>query len=168
MHCIVISYNRVALDKEINNLLTEAEACIPSEMLAAPPFLNQVPGVHEWHDFEFKIWDIGEQIRQLVSSNQTAFSRNQINRILNICLDKRAKRGRQSFVMLLGKVKYCEHASELISLLQDDDINGHVIDTIYKMRADSYVALITPFVTHKQTWIRNAAKKYVQKFEGSD
>ena len=70
--------------------------------------------------------------------------------------------------MLLGKVKYREYANELISLLQDDDVNGHVIDTLYKMRADSYVALIAPFLTHKQTWIRNTAKKYVQKFEGSD
>jgi hypothetical protein len=70
--------------------------------------------------------------------------------------------------MLLGKTKYCEYANALVPLLQDDDVNGHVIDTLYKMRANGYVELITPFLKHRQTWIRNIAKKYVQKFEDSD
>ena len=164
----MVSSNRVALDKEINNLLTEAEASSPREMLTDLPFMNQFLDVHEWHDFEHNIWNTGEKIRQLISVRQTAFNRDQINRILNICLDKRAKRGRQSFVMLLGKTKYCEYANALVPLLQDDDVNGHVIDTLYKMRANGYVELITPFLKHRQTWIRNIAKKYVQKFEDSD
>ena len=164
----MIFYNRMALDNEINNLLSETELYIPREMLADLPYMKQFPDVHEWHDFEYKIWDTGEKIRQLVSTKQTVFNRDQINRILNICLDKRAKRGRQSFVLLLGKVKYREHARVLIPLLEDEAVNGQVIDTLYKMRASGYVELITPFLKHKQTWIRNMAKKYVQKFEDSD
>ena len=164
----MVSSNRVALDNEINNLLSETETNIPHEMLADLPYMKQFPDVHEWHDFEGKIWDMGEQIRQLVFTSKAYFNNDQINRILNICLDKRAKRGRQSFVMLLGKSKYCEYAHALIPLLEDEDVNGHVIDTLYKMRANAYVSLITPFLKHKRTWIRNTAKKYVQKFKDSD
>ena len=162
------SLNRAEFDKEINNLLSKAEENIPVEILPDLPFMKSVPDVHEWHDFEHKIWNTGEKIRQLASASQMAFNRDQIDRILNIGLNNRAKRGRQSFVMLLGKVKYREYSDALIPLLQDDDVSGHVIDTLYKMRVNSYVALITPFLNHKQTWIRNTAKKYVQKFENSD
>lgn len=164
----MVSSKRVALDYEINNLLSETETNIPHEMFADLPYMKQFHGIYEWHDFEHKIWNTGEKIRQLISVKHTAFNCDQINRILNICLDKRARRGRQSFVMLLGKTKYCEYANALVPLLQDDDVNGHVIDTLYKMRANGYVALITPFLKHKQTWIRNIAKKYVQKFKDSD
>ena len=164
----MVSSNRVAMDNEINNLLSETESYIPQELLADLPYMKQFPDVHEWHDFEHRIWNTGEKIRQLVFTSRTYFNHDQINRILNICLDKRAKRGRQSFVMLLGKVKYCEHAHVLIPLLEDEDVNGQVIDTLYKMRANSYVSLITPFLKHRQTWIRNTAQKYIQKFEDSD
>jgi len=30
---------------------------------------------------------------------------------------------------------------------------------------ENYVELITPFLHHKRTWIRNIAKKYIQKFK---
>ncbi|MBQ4282309.1 MAG: hypothetical protein IJB96_00080 [Lachnospira sp.] len=162
------SFNRVEFDKEIEGLLSKAEENIPNEILPDLPYMKSVSDVHEWYDFEHKLWDTGEEIRQVVFSSKKAFSNNQIDRILNICLDVRAKRGRQSFVMLLGQTKYCDYSSVLIPLLQDEDVNGHVIDTLYKMRANSYVALVTPFLDHKQTWIRNTAKKYVLKFTDSD
>lgn len=164
----MISYDRAALNSEINDLLAETEATIPREMATDLPYMKQFPDVHEWHDFEFKIWDMGEKIRQVVFRSKAYFNSDQIDRIVHICLDKRAKRGRQSFVMLLGKVKYREQAHALIPLLEDEDVNGHVIDTLYKMRANGYASLIAAFLTHKQTWIRNTAKKYVQKFEAAD
>jgi len=164
----VVSADRVALNNEVDQLLSEAESYIPHELLADLPYMKTFPDVHEWHNFEGRIWNTGEKIRQLIFRSKTSFDQGQIDRILDICLDKRAKRGRQSFVMLLGKVRYREQAHALIPLLEDEDVNGHVIDTLYKMRANGYVSLITPFLTHKQTWIRNAAKKYIHKFKVAD
>ena len=164
----MISYDRAALNSEINDLLAETEATIPREMATDLPYMKQFPDVHEWHDFELKIWDMGEKIRQLIFSSKATFDQGQIRRIVDICLDKRAKRGRQSFVMLLGKVKYREQAHALIPLLEEEDVDGQVIDTLYKMRANGYVSLMTLFLKHKKTWIRNIAKKYVQKFGSAD
>lgn len=158
------SLDRVAFDTKIDSLLSTAEANIPQEILPDLPFMKRFPDVHEWHDFELKLWAIGEEIRQAVSSYKHAFNDRQIERILHVCLDKRAKRGRQSFIMLLGRKQYCNYSNVLIPLLDDGDVNGHVIDTLYKMQADGYGAFITPFLNHRQTWIRNAAKKYIQKF----
>lgn len=159
------SLSRMAFDKEVDNLLATAEATIPGEILPDLPYMKNTPDVHEWYDFEHKIWNIAEEIRQLVFISKKTFNDNQIDRILTICMDKRAKRGRQSFVMLLGRKKYCDYAEVLIPLLNDGDVDGHIIDTLYKMQVSGYVMLITPFLNHKRTWIRNTAKKYVQKFK---
>lgn len=160
--------NRTEFDKEIDCLLSRAEETIPNEVLPDLPFTKDFPNIPQWHDFEHKLWAIGEEIRQVSVASKKAFNKHQIDRIVHICLDKKAKRGRQSFLMLMGKTKYCDCANVLVPLLSDDDVNGHVIDTLYKMRAKDYVALITPFLNHQQTWIRNAAKKYVRKFEKTD
>lgn len=162
------SLNRAEFDKALDTLLLKVEESIPSEVVPDLPFMKSFPDVHDWHDFEHKIWNTGEEIRQLVSVSKKAFNNNQIDRIINVCLDKRAKRGRQSFVLLLGRKQYCEYSDVLISLLNDDDVAGQVIDTLCKMCADGYVSMMTPFLNHKQTWIRNLAKKYVQKFKASD
>ena len=97
--------------------------------------------------------------------NKNKLNVSQIERIVKICLDKRAKRGRQSFVMLLGKKMFSEYAEQIASLLNDDDVDGQVIDTLYKMQAGQYVNLITPFAEHKITWIKNEAKRYIKKYK---
>ncbi|MBR2483595.1 MAG: hypothetical protein IKB53_02495 [Oscillospiraceae bacterium] len=159
------SFDRNAFDAEICRLLTKAEETIPNEILADLPYMKLAPDVHEWYRFEHELWEIGEEIRQFISKHNKKLNESQINRILNICLDKRAKRGRQSFVMLLGRKMYRDYSDRLISVINDDDIAGHVIDTLYKMQEEKHVELISPFLQHDRTWIRNVAKKYIQRFK---
>ncbi len=156
---------RKLFDDGVDRLLERAESIIPNEILPDLPYMELAPDVHAWHNFEHELWEIGEEIRQFVSVYSKTFNKNQIDRIISICLDKRAKRGRQSFVMLLGRKVYGEHANEIIAVLNDTDIEGHVIDTIYKMQAGQYVELVKPFQSHNRTWIKNGAKKYIKKFK---
>ncbi len=156
--------NRGLFDCEVNKLLNAAEEKIPDTELPDLPYLKEAPDVHDWYMFEHEIWDIGEDIRQFTVQNKKKFNEEQIGRIIGIFLDKRAKRGRQSFVMLLGKKAYNGYSDVLISLLCDDDVDGQVIYTLYKMQAGQYVDLIKPFTEHNRTWIRNEAKRYIQKF----
>ena len=157
--------DRKAFDSELNNFLTRAEALVPKENLPDLPYMDLAPDVHDWYDFEHKLWEIGEEIRQFLSENKNKLNEKQIERIVSICLDKKAKRGRQSFVMLLGKKVYSSYADKIVTVLNDDDIDGQVIDTLYKMGAKEYVERIEPFLTHNRTWIRNEAKRYVQKYK---
>ena len=156
---------RNIFDKVLDNLVLRAEELIPTEDLPDLPFMKLAPDVHDWYKFEHQLWDVGEEIRQFLLVNKNKLNDNQIERIIEICLNKKAKRGRQSFVMLLGKKIYCSYARRLVSLLDDNDVDGHTIDTLYKMGAAEYAELIRPFLTHKQTWIRNEAKRYIQKYE---
>ena len=157
--------DREAFDSELNNFLTRAEALIPKENLPDLPYMDLAPDVHDWYEFEHRLWEIGEEIRQFLSENKNKLNKNQIDRIVSICLDKKAKRGRQSFVMLLGKKIYNSYADMIVTVLNDDDVDGQVIDTLYKMGAKEYVEQIEPFLTHNRTWIRNEAKRYVQKYK---
>lgn len=157
--------DRNVFDYELNNFLVRAEELIPAEELPDLPFMELAPDVHDWYKFEHQLWDIGEEIRQFLSANKNKLNELQIERILEICLDKRAKRGRQSFVMLLGRKMYCCYANRIVTLLTDDDVDGQVIDTLYKMGAKGYEEQIEPFLTHNRTWIRNEAKRYIQKYK---
>lgn len=159
------SIDRKLFDDELDRLFTKAEEKIPDEILPDLPYMEEIPDVHDWHMFELELWDIGEEIRQFVSEHNKKFNKHQIDRIINICLDKKGKRGRQSFVMLLGRKMYGNYAEKIVSLLNDDDVVGQVINTLYKMQAEQYVDLMTPFLNHNRTWIRNEAKRYIQKYE---
>ena len=155
--------NREEFNAKIHELLLASEALIPKTNLPDLPFMDLAPTVHEWYDFEHQLWAIGEEIRQLTISENKDFGANHADRICKICLDTRAKRGRQSFILLLGKKKYSCYADRIISVLSDDDICGHVINTVYKMGAFQYVKQIKPYTYHALAWIRNEAKRYVQK-----
>ncbi len=157
--------DRKSFDQQLDILLKKAEDKIPNEKLPDLPFMELAPDVHDWYMFEHEIWGIGEEIRQLIFNSKKVLTDSQIARIINICLDEKAKRGRQSFVMLLGKKTYQNYSDKLAPLLISDDIDGHVIDTLCKMQAGQYVDMILPFTNHKRTWIRNAAKKYIQKYQ---
>ena len=156
--------DRVDFDNQLNKLLTEAENLIPKESLPDLPFIPEVPDVHDWYRFENDLWNKGEEVRQLILNSKKKPNREQVKRICEICTNPVAKRGRQSFVMLLGRKCYTEYAPIIAPFLSDDDIDGHVVDTLYKMGISDYVSQIQPLTKHKRTWIRNIAKKYINKY----
>lgn len=57
-----------------------------------------------------------------------------------------------------------KYGAGLISQLDDNFVYGHIIDTIYKMKASEFIEIIKPYCNDKETWIRNKAKKYVEKY----
>ena len=66
--------------------------------------------------------------------------------------------------MLLGKKRFISYAEKISLLLKEEEIVGHVIDTVLKMGASQYCEQILPYASHSTTWIRNKAKCYIQKY----
>ena len=92
------------------------------------------------------VWKTGEQMRQILLKNEkTELSDSQIEKIIGIINNPLAKRGRQTFVWLLGKRKYAELAPRIIDQIYDDDVSLHVFNTIYNMRALGYEKEILDF-----------------------
>ncbi|GAA3761309.1 hypothetical protein [Flavobacterium ginsengiterrae] len=84
--------------------------------------------------------------------------------LIEIALNKNAKRGRQSFIMLFGYVQFSEYAEPLIQQIDDDFVQLHILDTIYKMRAEGFSNIMSNYINSKNTGVRNTAKKYLLKF----
>ena len=155
---------RDAFDSQLNSLLLSAEKLIPEETLPNLPHMKLAPTVHDWYDFEHELWETGENIRQLILAEKKDLNTEQAERVCKICENAKAKRGRQSFVMLLGKKRFLPYADRIARILPDDDINGHIISTLYKMGTSQYVDRIKPYADHRITWIKNEAKRYIQKY----
>lgn len=146
--------------------IESAERVIPERILPDLPGQKDFPDVPEWHSFEHSVWSAGEQIRDIFKNHPKLKKAPEIQeRILKICFRRQAKRGRQSFVLLLGSPYFSNHSDKISSLLEDDDVCGHVIDALLKMKASNYLKQIEPLTSHKVIWMRNQAKKYVKKFK---
>ena len=160
--------NRAEFDTCIDCILQSAENLIPKENLPDLPYMELAPTVPDWYEFEHKLWSKGEDIRQLVLSEHKDLNTNQADRVCKICMDFKAKRGRQSFVLLLAKKRFLSYAAQLGTLLPDHDIDGHIIAALYKMKAFQFSELIKPYTNHSITWIRNEAKRYIEKCKTLD
>ena len=65
----------------------------------------------------------------------------------------------------LGKLKSEKALPVLLSLLDDEDVNGHVVTALGYYRKPDLIKHIEPFLNHEKTWIRNAAKATIRKIE---
>ena len=156
--------NREHFDETINELIERATALIPEKEFPELPPTSSAPGVPDWRPFEIDLWDIGEAIRRLVLAEKKQLNDRQTEAVCRICLEKRAKRGRQSFILLLGKKRFLPYAAIIAPLLEDAQLCGQVIQTLYKMGASQYAAGIRPLLNSGTAWIRNEAKRYLSKF----
>ncbi|MDY6171642.1 MAG: hypothetical protein SPH94_00405 [Fusobacterium necrophorum] len=154
--------DRENFDSKIDSLLKNAEQKIPNEDLPTLLPIEYLPNISKWHTFEHELWNIREIIRQTIHDEQKNLNVEQADRVRQICLNPNAKRGRQSFVMLLSRKRYFAYADRLINLLQDVDVSGHVLDSLYKMRALQYHEEVKPLLNSEYTWISNLAKRYMK------
>jgi len=148
--------------REIEGLVKSARRLLPETLLDALPPDETLGGVPAWRDFEHRVWAIGERIRQLLLNAPRLRADPMIQELFaNIACDRRAHRGRQSFVMLLGYRSCAEYAVRLIEHLDDSFVDGHVVNTIYKMRAPGFSDRVRSLVDDKMAWVRNEAKRYL-------
>ena len=148
-------------EKYILAIIKEVESLIP---LVFEPDLpsNDVPF---WHPFEHEIWQRGEEIRQLLNVHKKLRNKDNIlDKIFEVSINRRLKKGRQSFIMLLGNVDSKRYGANLITQLDDRCVYGHIIDAVYKMKLPEFVEAIKPYCDDEEAWIRNKAKKYIEKY----
>lgn len=151
--------DRKNFDNKINSWLENAEQKIPNEYF--PTLIST--NISTWHTFEHELWGIGEVIRQIVNEERKNLNVEQADRVCEICLNPKAKKGRQSFVMLLSRKRYSKYADRLVSLLIDADVSGHALKSLYKMGAMQYHKEVKPLLSSEYTWIRKLAKRYIEK-----
>lgn len=122
-------------------------------------------GASDWSDYEHDIWALGEAVRQLiVGDKKWRNSAALVDTVIEVATNKAYGKGRQSFVMLLGSFRHKRIGPTLCALLNDNEVVGHAVSALRKARLETYVQQVKPIASHTETWIRNEAKKYVERF----
>ena len=151
--------------KEIKKLVGKTLKLIPTEYEKDLPPTEFSPNVPKWHDYEHTIWQNGEKIRQILCVHKNLRKNKELlDLFLTIALNRNAKRGRQSFIMLFWYKHCSEYADLLIKQIDDDFVNGYIIEGLNKMKVGKFFSLVEPYKTSKVTWIRNQAKKYINEY----
>jgi len=119
----------------------------------------------EWTGYEVRLWELGSKFELYLRANKKIRGRNALsNAIGELVADKRFGKGREIFVMIIGNFGDASFAEVLKPLLADTDVDGHALDALTKLKIRGLDSLVEPLLAKgKQTWIRNAAKKYIQK-----
>lgn len=149
---------------ELVNLAREALRLAPPTFPADLP-TSKIAKKPEWYPFEDTCWALGENIRQkLLRSPRLRGNPQLIGAILDVIEQRNLRRGRQSFVMLLGSVKAAYAAPRLALWATDSDIDGHVVDSLLKMRVAGYSQVVEPHLSSEFSWIRRKAETYLRRY----
>ena len=116
--------------------------------------------------FEREIWMVGSEVLEVFKKTpRISLSEDLLQEILHIINQKKYGRGRESFVMLLHyfknkpQVDYC-----LSALLEEPILYGFAIGELQKLKLFSYLVKVQDILANeKKSWIRQAAKKYIEK-----
>ena len=156
---------KIETKKRVFELIEKAEKLTPKTFEKDLPNLKELPNVREMHHYEHKIWDLGEKIRQLIFEHKGLRKDKELNdRIMKFCLNKNSKRGRESFIMLLWYKHNQKYAEQLVGLINDKYVYGHIIEGLNKIQIEGYCKEVSPYKTDEFNWIRKQAKKYVEKY----
>lgn len=113
------------------------------------------------------IWSVGESLRRSLESDRNLRSCPAIlDRVEAIAADERFARGREPFVLLLGRYGRSAQADVLVRLLDDDEIAGHALHALRLLGSPDGIFRARVLAESSRTWIRSEARKYLQKVTG--
>ena len=103
-------------------------------------------------------WAIGNTLSIILDKSHA-------NDYINIIHNKQHGTTRQMFAIILGKLK-CEKAvPDLVNLLDDNQICGHVIIALGYFKDPKLIDKIKPFLDHQEKWVRKEAEKAIKKLD---
>ena len=127
--------------------------------IANKPLLEEYYKVDKQEYRSFS-WAIGNAFEVIIQSED-------VDPILEIVKDKNNGTSRRMFVMALAKIKSRKEDIEniLIPLLEDDDITGHVLYTLGKLKSEKAREKIIPYLNHPKAYYRREAKGALKKID---
>jgi len=103
-------------------------------------------------------WAIGNTMYMVITKDD-------VNDILAIGLDKGNGTSRQMFVAALGKVKSEEAEDVLLCLLDDEEVATHALEALGRMKSKMAVDKIAVLLNHPRSLIRKEARSALKKIE---
>jgi HEAT repeat protein len=106
-------------------------------------------------------WAIGNAL-EVLADDQIA------DRMIALAGDRRFGTARQMLVLGLGKLRDPRVPDVLLKLLSDEDVVGHAVMALGKLRVTSAQSRIEALLDHPKSWIRAEAKKALAKIDRDD
>ena len=85
--------------------------------------------------------------------------------IVNIVRNREHGISRQMMVLALAKTTDPVAIPILVELLSDDEVSGHAVIALRKLKASSALPHLQRLLNHKTSWIRREATKAIKKIE---
>jgi HEAT repeat protein len=125
---------------------------------AAPPLIKEF----ERRDDELGVkWTIGNALS--VVADDSVY-----DEIARIARDKTHGRAREMITYALGNMKNPAAVDVLCDLLDDNDVAGHALRPLGKLRASKARAKIELFLNHPKGWVRKEAKRALAKIDRAE
>lgn len=83
--------------------------------------------------------------------------------LVALALDRKHGKSREMIVVALANFRNRRIVDVLIKLLDDDEVCGHAIVALAKLKAREAVPLIQRFNNHSRPWVRREAEKALDK-----
>ena len=103
-------------------------------------------------------WAIGNTVDTIVCDDD-------IDDVIKIVKYKSNGVSRQMFVLALGKVKSVKAEQALISLLDDDEVSPHALDSLGRLKSQKAKSKINELTNHQKPLIRKEAQKALKKIK---
>lgn len=85
--------------------------------------------------------------------------------IVELVKDKGHGKAREMVVLALANMKNPRAVDVLMELLKDEEVVGHAIGALGKLKAVQAEKAIEPFLNHDKTWIRKEVSKTLSKIQ---
>ena len=103
-------------------------------------------------------WAIGNAL-DVLANDEIA------GQMINLATDRRYGKAREMVVLGLGKLKDGRVTGVLLNLLGDDEVVGHAVMALGKLRARTARSRIEPLLNHPKSWVRKEAKKALERID---
>ncbi len=85
--------------------------------------------------------------------------------IVDIVQNQNHGKAREMVVVALGNMKDPRAVDVLIEMLKDEEVAGHALLALRKLKADKARPYIEPFLEHPKAWVRKEAKRALAKID---
>lgn len=87
------------------------------------------------------------------------------NEIAELVRDKRHGKAREMLAVALGNMADLRAVDLLLELLRDDEVVGHVLIALGKLKIEKARPLVESLLNHPKPWVRNEAQKTLAKLD---
>jgi hypothetical protein len=165
---ILKEYSKIE-DEEFINSLNEESLSILIDDLCRYWFENNKEKANSefslrvWYSFEYNIWRLGENLRNIIKKRNFKKSARVEKTIIDVLMNNRYGKGRETFALLVGEFKFHLSDKQIEILLEDKDIYGHLINSLRKLKIKGFDEKMKSIINSEKGWIKSEAKKYLDK-----